>query len=145
MYYLGVEFFFIFGKKGQPDQSLLRRLEQAKRRRHDSFNQEPNLRPLITKQITWRKNKNMRKLFLLIASSTLMLAAYNIWTVQCQLAQTRCKSTYCGLYFYSCMEQGSWDDYACTNSVTDHVLIANKCITGNNLMPTYMSYQFSTD
>ena len=43
------------------------------------------------------------------------------------------------------MEQGSWDDYACTNSVTDHVLIANKCITGNNLMPTYMSYQFSTE
>ena len=52
MYYLGVEFFFIFEKKGQPDQSLLRRLEQAKRRRHDSFNQGPNLRPLITKQIT---------------------------------------------------------------------------------------------
>ena len=26
-----VEFFFIFEKKGQPDQSLLRRLEQAKK------------------------------------------------------------------------------------------------------------------
>ena len=52
MYYLGVEFFFIFGKKGQPDQSLLRRLEQAKRKIHDSFNEGLNLRPLVTKQIT---------------------------------------------------------------------------------------------
>ena len=56
MYYLGVEFFFIFEKKGQPDQSLLRRLDKQK---------EEGMTVLIKDQILDHKRDSLEyRLFL---------------------------------------------------------------------------------